>query len=125
MKKQQLQETLHYLQSKGITNPTIGIVLGSGLGKLIDEIDIEQEIPYTEIPHFPESTVESHPGKLIYGKFSGKKVIVMSGRFHLYEGYNLWEITYGIRAMHLLGISTLLISNIAGAINLNFKKGAI
>lgn len=123
MKKKQLKETLHYLQSKGIANPKVGIVLGSGLGKLVDEIEIEQEIPYSEIPYFPESTVESHSGKLIYGTLSGKKVIVMSGRFHLYEGYSLWKITYGIRVMHLLGISTLLISNIAGAINLNYRKG--
>ncbi|MBL4905474.1 MAG: purine-nucleoside phosphorylase, partial [Flavobacteriaceae bacterium] len=125
MKKQQLQETTKYLQSKGITAPEIGIVLGTGLGKLVDEIEIEQEILYTDIPHFPEATVEFHSGKLIYGTLSGKKVLVMSGRFHLYEGYNLWEVTYGIRAMHQLGITTLLISNAAGAINLNFKKGQL
>lgn len=123
MKKQQLQETKNYLQSKGITNPQIGIVLGTGLGKLVDHITIDVEIPYTEIPHFPEATVEFHSGKLIYGTLSGKKVVVMSGRFHLYEGYNLWEVTYGIRTMHQLGISTLLVSNAAGAINLNYKKG--
>ena len=123
MKKQQLQETKTYLQSKGITNPKIGIVLGTGLGKLVNEIDIDVEIPYSEIPHFPEATVEFHSGKLIYGTLSGKKVVVMAGRFHLYEGYNLWEVTYGIRTMHQLGITTLLVSNAAGAINLNFKKG--
>ncbi len=123
MKKQQLQETRQYLESKGITNSQIGIVLGTGLGKLVDKIDIEIEIPYTEIPNFPEATVEFHSGKLIYGTLSGKKVLVMSGRFHLYEGYNLWEVTYGIRTMHQLGITTLLISNAAGAINLGYKKG--
>lgn len=122
-KQQQLKETKEYLQNKGITNPEIGIVLGTGLGKLVDEIAIEQEIPYSEIPHFPQATVEFHSGKLIYGVLSEKKVVVMSGRFHLYEGYNLWEVTYGIRTMQQLGIKTLLVSNAAGAINLNFKKG--
>tara|TARA_R110002073_G_scaffold89852_6_gene212504 strand:- start:23670 stop:24485 length:816 start_codon:yes stop_codon:yes gene_type:complete len=123
MKKQHLQETKAYLNSKGIDQPEIGIVLGTGLGQLINEIEIEQEISYSDIPHFPRATVEFHSGKLVYGTLSGKKVIVMSGRFHLYEGYNQWEVTYGIRAMHQLGIKTLLISNAAGAINLSYKKG--
>ena len=123
MKKQELQETINFLKANGITNPQIGIVLGTGLGKLVDEIEIEKEIPYAEIPNFPQATVEFHSGKIIYGNLSGKKVVVMSGRFHVYEGYNLWEVTYGIRTMHGLGISTLLISNAAGAINLNYKKG--
>lgn len=123
LKKQQLQETKTFLINKGITNPEVGIVLGTGLGKLVNEIDIEHEIPYSEIPHFPQATVEFHSGKLIYGSLSGKKALVMSGRFHVYEGYNLWEVTYGIRSMHALGIQTLLISNAAGAVNLNFKKG--
>lgn len=122
-KKEQLAATQTYLQDRGITNPEVGIVLGTGLGKLVNEIEIEQEIPYAEIPHFPQATVEFHSGKLIYGILSGKKVLVMSGRFHLYEGYTLWEVTYGIRTMHQLGIQTLLISNAAGAINLSFKKG--
>ncbi len=123
MKKQQLQETIDFLKSFGIIAPEIGIVLGTGLGKLIHEIEIEKEIAYSEIPNFPEATVEFHSGKLIYGILSGKKVVVMAGRFHVYEGYDLWEVTYGIRTMHQLGISTLLISNAAGAINLKYKKG--
>ena len=123
MKKQQLQETISFLESNGITNPEIGIVLGTGLGKLVAEIAIEKEIPYSEIPNFPVATVEFHSGKLIYGELSGKKVLVMAGRFHLYEGYNAWEVTYGIRTMHGLGIKNLLISNAAGAINLAYKKG--
>ena len=123
MKKQQIQETLSYLNTNGITAPEIGIVLGTGLGKLVDEIAIEKEIAYADIPNFPQATVEFHSGKLIYGSLSGKKVIVMAGRFHVYEGYNLWEVTYGIRTMHALGIKNLLISNAAGAINLNYKKG--
>jgi len=123
MKEQQLQETVNFLKENGITNPTIGIVLGTGLGKLIDEITIEKEIAYADIPNFPVATVEFHSGKLIYGTLSDKKVLVMSGRFHLYEGYTPWEVTYGIRTMHGLGIGNLLISNAAGAINLNYKKG--
>ncbi|MDT7830813.1 purine-nucleoside phosphorylase [Flavobacteriaceae bacterium S356] len=123
MKKQQLQETVDYLKSNGIDNPEIGIVLGTGLGQLIQEVTIEKEIPYTDIPNFPVATVEFHSGKLVYGELSGKKVLVMSGRFHFYEGYNFWEVTYGIRTMHGLGISTLLVSNAAGAINLSYKKG--
>ena len=122
-KHQQLKETIEFLTGKGITNPEVGIVLGTGLGKIIDEISIEKEIFYTDIPHFPKATVEFHSGKLIYGELSGKKVLVMSGRFHLYEGYNAWEVTYGIRTMHGLEIKNLLISNAAGAINLSYKKG--
>lgn len=125
MKKQTLQETIDFLKSNGITTPTIGIVLGTGLGKLVNEVTIEKEIPYVNIPNFPQATVEFHSGKLIYGELSGKKVLVMSGRFHLYEGYTLWEVTYGIRTMHGLGIKNLLISNASGAINLNYKKGEL
>jgi purine-nucleoside phosphorylase len=123
MKQEQLTETLKFLKSKGIHHPEVGIVLGTGLGKLVDEILIEKEIDYTEIPNFPEATVEFHSGRLVYGTLSNKKVLVMCGRFHLYEGYDLWEVTYGIRTMHGLGIKNLLISNAAGAINLNYKKG--
>ena len=123
MKQEQLNETVAFLKAAGITDPTIGIVLGTGLGKLVDEISIEKEIAYSEIPNFPQATVEFHSGKLIYGVFSGKKVLVMAGRFHVYEGYDLWEVTYGIRTMHALGIQQLLVSNAAGAINLTYKKG--
>ena len=123
MKQQQLQETIKYITDKNNDTPEVGIVLGTGLGKLVDDIEINQEIKYSEIPNFPEATVEFHSGKLIFGKLSGKNVVVMSGRFHLYEGYTPWEVTYGIRTMHGLGIKTLLISNAAGAINLSYKKG--
>jgi purine-nucleoside phosphorylase len=123
MKKQQLQETLDYLIKNGIEQPHVGIVLGTGFGALIDEIVVEKKIAYADIPNFPEATVEFHSGKMIYGELSGKKVLVMSGRFHLYEGYSPWEVTYGIRTMHGLGVKHLLISNAAGAINLNYKKG--
>lgn len=123
MRKQQLKETQEFLINNGFDKPEIGIILGTGLGQLVGEIDIIKEVPYTDIPHFPKATVEFHSGKLIYGKLEGKLVVVMSGRFHLYEGYDLWEVTYGVRAMHALGIHKLLVSNAAGAINLNYKKG--
>ncbi len=122
---EQLTETVEYLQSKGFDNPEVGIILGTGLGQLLDGIKIIKEVSYNHIPNFPTATVEFHKGKLIYGTFEGKKIIVMQGRFHLYEGYNLEDVTYPVRVMEKLGISTLLVSNAAGAINLNFKKGEI
>ena len=112
-----------FLKEKGFLEPQIGIVLGTGLGQLVTHLKVEVAINYSDIPHFPVSTVEFHSGKLVYGTLEGKKVIVMQGRFHLYEGYNLQEVTFPVRVMKALGISSLLISNAAGAINLNYKKG--
>jgi len=123
MTQKQLDESTDYLKSKGFDAPEIGIVLGTGLGKLVDEIENPIEAHYNNIPFFPLATVEFHTGKLLYGTFEGKKVIVMQGRFHLYEGYDLMDVTYPIRVMHQLGIQNLFISNAAGAINLDFKKG--
>ncbi|WP_298517081.1 purine-nucleoside phosphorylase [uncultured Kordia sp.] len=120
-----ITETTEYLISKGFDNPEIGIVLGTGLGKLIDDIDIVAEAHYNNIPYFPLATVEFHTGKLVFGHLAGKKVVVMQGRFHLYEGYDFVDITYPIRIMHKLGIQKLLVSNAAGAINLDYKKGDI
>lgn len=120
-----IDQTTEYLQEKGFEDPEIGIILGTGLGQLIDEITILKEISYNHIPGFPTATVEFHKGKLIYGELEGKKVVVMQGRFHVYEGYSLRDVTYPVRIMEKLGITTLLISNAAGAINLNFKKGEI
>ena len=120
-----INQTTSFLQEKGFLNPEIGIVLGTGLGQLVNHIQIEQAIDYSDIPNFPVSTVEFHSGKLIFGTLEGKKVIVMQGRFHLYEGYSLQEVTYPIRILKALGIQKLLISNAAGAINLNYKKGEI
>lgn len=118
-----LEETLKYLKEKNFGSAEYGIVLGTGLGRLVDEIDLEAEAHYNNIPFFPQATVEFHSGKLIYGKLGGKQVVVMSGRFHYYEGYTMQEVTYGIRTLFLLGVRTLLISNAAGAINPAFKKG--
>ncbi|WP_460217813.1 purine-nucleoside phosphorylase [Psychroserpens sp. MEBiC05023] len=120
-----ITETAEYLQSKGFENPEIGIILGTGLGQLTNEIDIIHEVSYNHIPNFPTATVEFHKGKLIYGILGGKKVVVMQGRFHVYEGYTLQDVTYPVRVMKQLGISTLLVSNASGAINLNFKKGEL
>ena len=122
---EKLKETVNYLKNEGFIQPEIGIVLGTGLGGLVSEIDIIKSIAYDQIPHFPVSTVESHHGKLIYGTIRGKKVVVMQGRFHYYEGYNMKEITFPIRVMKLLGITKLLISNAAGAVNLDFKKSSL
>lgn len=123
MTKKQLQESVAYLINKGFNEPEVGIVLGTGLGKLVDEINDPIEAHYNHIPFFPLATVEFHTGKLVFGTIEGKKVVVMQGRFHLYEGYDFQDITYPIRVMHLLGIKKLFISNAAGAINLDFKKG--
>lgn len=125
MTKKQLQESVAYLQSKGFENPEIGIVLGTGLGQLVDQIEDPIVAHYNNIPFFPLATVEFHTGKLIYGSIAGKKVVVMQGRFHLYEGYDFLDITYPIRIMQQLGIQKLFVSNAAGAVNLDFKKGDI
>jgi purine-nucleoside phosphorylase len=117
------KETSDFLIDKGFDTPEIGIVLGTGLGQLVNHIEIIQEIDYTDIPNFPVSTVEFHSGKLIFGVLETKKVVVMQGRFHLYEGYSLQEITFPIRILKQLGIQKLFVSNAAGGINLNFKKG--
>ncbi len=115
--------TTDYLKSKGITEPSIGIVLGTGLGEMIQHVQIEKTLDYADIPNFPVSTVEFHKGKLIYGTINGKKVLVMQGRFHLYEGYTMQQITFPIRVMKMLGIKNLLLSNAAGGISKDFKKG--
>jgi purine-nucleoside phosphorylase len=120
-----IKDTVAFLTNKGFANAEVGIVLGTGLGNLVTKIDIEIELSYSDIPNFPLSTVEFHSGKLIYGKLGGKQVIAMQGRFHFYEGYNMNEIVFPIRVLKLLGIKNLLISNAAGAINTEFKKGEL
>lgn len=120
-----ITESTEYLQSKGFDKPEVGIILGTGLGQLIDEIEILAVASYNHIPYFPTATVEFHKGKLIYGNLAGKKVIVMQGRFHIYEGYTFQDVTYPVRIMEKLGIKTLLVSNACGAINSDFKKGEL
>ena len=119
----QINETVAYLKEKGFQNPDIGIILGTGLGQLLNEINILHEVSYNHIPNFPTATVEFHKGKLIYGDLEGKKVVVMQGRFHVYEGYTLQDVTYPVRIMEKLGVHTLLVSNASGAINPDYKKG--
>lgn len=121
----EINETVDYLIHKGFDKPDIGIILGTGLGQLIKDVEIIHEVSYNHIPNFPTATVEFHKGKLIFGLLEGKKIIIMQGRFHVYEGYSLQDVTYPVRIMEKLGIKLLLVSNAAGAINLNFKKGEL
>lgn len=121
-----IHETAAFLKAKGMQDPVIGVILGTGLGNLfIGQIEDPQVIEYHDIPHFPVSTVEFHKGKLIYGKVKGKNVLAMQGRFHYYEGYSLQQITFPVRVMKMLGIKYLLISNAAGNMNLKWKKGEL
>lgn len=122
---QKIDETARYLMSAQKTNPKIGIILGTGLGGLVKEIDIEKVIPYEEIPNFPVSTVEGHKGQLIFGKIKGKPVLAMQGRFHYYEGYNMKEVTFPVRVMHQMGITHLVVSNASGGLNPDYKVGDI
>jgi purine-nucleoside phosphorylase len=117
------RETMEYIRRYYQGSVEIGIVLGTGLGRLAESIEKEVQLAYNFIPHFPISTVESHFGRLIFGTLGGKKVVAMQGRFHYYEGYTMYQITYPIRIMKLLGAHTLLLSNAAGAVNLTYKLG--
>jgi len=120
---QQLNDTTAFIKTKYDKQPVIGVVLGSGLGNFVQEMQVECEIDYSELPHFPVSTVMGHSGKLIFGKLAYKDVVVMAGRFHYYEGYTTQQVAYPIRVMKMLGVQTLLISNAAGGVNTNFKVG--
>lgn len=120
---QKINEAVAYIQKIYGGTPSVGIVLGSGLGNFAAEIKAEKEIPYGDIPHFPVSTVEGHSGKLIFGELGGKKVVAMAGRFHFYEGYSMHECVFPIRVMKFLGIQTLLLSNAAGGVNRKYKVG--
>ena len=118
-----VNEATDFIKSKYKDKPAVGIVLGSGLGSFTNEINIEFEIAYNDIPHFPISTVEGHSGKLIFGEMSGKKIVAMAGRFHYYEGHATQEVVFPIRVLKFLGIETLLISNAAGGTNTDFQVG--
>ena len=121
---QTLHETVEYIKLKcNNFQPEIGIVLGTGLGGLVNEIEVEFSLMYSNIPNFPISTLEFHSGKLIFGKLNGKNVVAMQGRLHYYEGYSMQQITFPIRVMKALGIQHLFISNAAGSLNSDFKKG--
>ena len=120
---EEIQKTASWLKERMTTNPKTAIILGTGLGQLASEITDSYEFPYSEIPHFPVSTVEGHAGKLIFGKLGGKDIMAMEGRFHFYEGYNMKEVTFPERVMYELGIETLFVSNASGGMNPLFKIG--
>ena len=121
----QIQEATTFIREKTSFEPEFGIILGTGLGKLTNEIEVEIEIPYNDIPHFPVSTVKSHKGKLVFGTLAGKKIVAMAGRFHYYEGYSMTQVTFPVRVLKFLGIKSLIISNAAGSTNQHIFAGDI
>lgn len=121
--RQRIHETYEWIRKKENLVPSVGIILGTGLGKIADRIKESSSIPYAEIPHFPVSTVQSHAGKLLFGELKGKDVLVMEGRFHYYEGYSLDDITFPVRVMKELGVKVLILSNAAGGLNPEYAKG--
>ena len=123
--RKHIDEAVAFLRTKTAATPGIGIILGTGLGGLVKDIAVETVIDYSEIPHFPVSTVESHKGKLIFGTLAGKSVVAMQGRFHYYEGYTMRQVTFPVRVMKFLGVKTLLISNAAGGMNPGFRRGSV
>lgn len=122
---EKVKETSEFINSKIKENPKLGIVLGSGLGPLVDDMKNSIEIDYKDITNFPVSTVEGHAGKLVYGELAGKKVLAMKGRFHHYEGYEVNDVVFAIRVFKLLGIENILVTNAAGGINKEFRPGDI
>lgn len=121
---QEINETVAFIRKRiGEFEPEFGIILGTGLGKLVSEIEIEYHLSYSNIPNFPISTVEFHNGRLIFGHLNGRKVVAMQGRLHYYEGYSMQEITFPVRVMKVLGIKKLFVSNASGSLNPAIKKG--
>jgi purine-nucleoside phosphorylase len=121
----QVQEAKSFIQARWNTRPRAGIILGTGLGGLVEDIQAEFKVSYGDIPHFPHSTAPSHKGQLVCGKLAGKPVVAMEGRFHYYEGYKLQQITLPVRVMHALGADTLIVSNACGGMNPQWNKGDI
>lgn len=117
-----IEEATQYIKSKTTFESDYGIILGTGLGALVNDLNQPEQLNYEDIPHFPLSTVESHSGALIFGYLGEKKVVVMKGRFHYYEGYSMKEVTFPVRVMKMLGIKKLIISNAAGALNPDYQK---
>ena len=120
-----IKQTADYLKEKTNFEPQIGIILGTGLGGLVNEINIAHAISYEDIPNFPVSTVEGHKGQLIFGDLGGKRVVAMQGRFHFYEGYSMNELVFPVRVMKFLGIEKLMVSNASGGVNPDFEIGDI
>ncbi|MBC36081.1 MAG: purine-nucleoside phosphorylase [Bacteroidetes bacterium] len=122
---ERVKKTVEFINTKIDQQPKIGIILGTGLGGLVEEIEIEHNLPYEEIPEFPVSTVKGHAGSLIFGKLAGVNVVAMQGRFHYYEGYEMEEVTFPVRVMKMIGVETLLVSNASGGVNPSFDVGDI
>jgi len=122
---EKIKATASFIKERIKTSPEFGIILGTGLGGLVNEIEIFESIPYDEIPNFPVSTVEGHHGRLIYGKLGNKKVLAMQGRFHYYEGYSMQEVTFPVRVFKYMGLTHLFVSNASGGMNPDFKIGDI
>jgi len=120
---EKIQETTAYLKQRTGALPQVGIILGTGLGGLVKEIEIQHTVPYEEIPNFPVSTVEGHSGKLIFGQLGGRSVMAMQGRFHFYEGYDMKQVTFPVRVMKAMGMNDLVVSNASGGVNPNFEIG--
>lgn len=120
---EKIEQTTRFLEEKEFTGASTAIVLGTGLGSFIDRVEVIRQISYNEIPHFPTSTVESHKGKLILATVANKKILVMQGRFHYYEGYSMQQITFPVRVFKALGVTNLLLSNASGGMNPEYKKG--
>lgn len=120
---ERIDEAVDHVRSRTEVSPEVGIVLGTGLGALVDDIDVSDSLPYDEIPHFPVSTVESHSGRLILGELEGRPVMAMQGRFHFYEGYSMEQLVFPIRAMKRIGIDTLIVSNACGGMNPIYRQG--
>jgi purine-nucleoside phosphorylase len=123
--KKSINEAVAFIRTKTKSTPKIGIILGTGLGALVNEISKEIQIEYDKIPNFPISTVESHAGRLIFGKLGGKDVVAMQGRFHFYEGYDMIEVTFPVRVMKELGVQILIVSNAAGGLNPQYSVGEL
>lgn len=119
----EIQQTAQWIKERVAVLPRTAIVLGTGLGRLAAEIEVEQEFPYADIPHFPVSTVEGHSGRLLFGRLGGKEIMALEGRFHYYEGYDMKQVTFPVRVMYELGIRTLFVSNAAGGVNPDFEIG--
>lgn len=119
----QINQTADFIKDKTGFEPEYGIILGTGLGALIDEVEIETTLDYTDIPNFPVSTVESHKGRLVFGKLGDKNIVAMQGRFHYYEGYDMKQVTFPVRVMKVLGIKGLFVSNACGSVNPAIKTG--
>ena len=122
---EKIKQTTDYIKKNISLSPEVGIILGTGLGGLVKEIEIKNTLPYESIPNFPVSTVEGHSGKLIFGMLGGKKVVAMQGRFHFYEGYTMQQVIFPVRVMKYLGIKTLFVSNASGGVNPDFEIGDI